>query len=306
MNKPWIVLFFVVLVASLVAGCGGGVQQPTAPVAPIGPYPMTITDNVGRDVIIREEPMRIVSLMPSLTETLFALGLGERVVGVTSFCNYPEEALAIDNVGGLYDLNAEAILALEPDLVFAGKSTSVQEVLDVLEVNGVTVVVIDPQSLAEIEDAIREIARLANVPSQGELLATEVRSRRDAVSREFTGVDLSLRPRVFVLLDTDYVYTVGAGEFLSEMIEAAGGLNAAFSQGDGWLLLSEEVLFELDPDIIICTFPMSEQILAKPAWQGLQAIANGRVYDVDSDTVSRPGPRVALGLTELNSVFYGQ
>ncbi|MBS4030771.1 MAG: ABC transporter substrate-binding protein [Clostridiales bacterium] len=304
MNKRWIVLFVIVAVASIVAGCGGGVQQPTAPVAPVGPYPMTITDNVGRDVVITEEPLRIVSLMPSLTETLFALGLGERVVGVTSYCNYPKEALAIDNVGGLYDLNAEAILALEPDIVLAGKSSTVQEVLDVLEANGVTVVVIDPQSLAEIEDAIREIARLTNVPDRGEQFAAEVHSGRNAVSREFAGVDLDLRPRVFILLDTDYLYTVGAGEFLSEMIEAAGGLNAAFNQGDGWLLLSEEVLFELDPDIIILTHPT--QIFANPSWEGLQAIANGRVYTVDGDLVSRPGPRVAQGLTELNAVFYRQ
>lgn len=296
----------LVLLLAVAAGCGRRVEQPAPPAAPAaGPYPMTVLDDAGKQVEIAAEPQRIVSLLPSLTETLFALGLGERVVGVTNFCNYPAEVEGKERVGGLFDLNAEKILALEPEVVLSGQMKGAQEVLRTLETAGVTVVVFDPATMEDIGRVIRSVAKLAGVAEKGEELAGEIAAGRTAMTAQVAAVAAE-KPQVFVLLDTEKIFTVGDGEYMSEMITEAGGVNAASGQGEGWLELSEEKLFELDPDIIIATFPMREQILARPGWQALQAVKEGRVYDVDGDLVSRPGPRVVLGLQELHRVFYRQ
>jgi iron complex transport system substrate-binding protein len=304
MRKTGMLLLVLLLVVA--AGCGRRVEQPAAPAAPaVGPYPMVVVDDAGKQVEIAAEPQRIVSLLPSLTETLFALGLGERVVGVTNFCNYPAEVEGKERVGGLRDLNAEKILALEPDVVLSGQMKGAQEVLQTLETAGVTVVVFDPATMDDISRVIRSVAKLAGVAEKGEEVAGGIAAGRTAMAAQ-VGAIAGVKPRVFVLLDTEAIWTVGDGEFMSEMIVEAGGVNAASGQGKGWLQLSEEKLFELDPDIIIATFPMRERILARPAWQALRAVKEGRVYDVDGNVVSRPGPRVVLGLEELHRVFYGQ
>lgn len=305
MKKKLALLVALAVLALYASGCGKAADRQSAPQAPPGSYPQAVEDDTGRTVALATGPERIVSLMPSLTEILFALGLGDKVVGVTTYCNFPPEAAEREKVGGLYDLNAEKIIALAPDLVLSGRSTTIREVLDVLEQNDLIVALFDPQSLNGIEDAIVRIATLVGVRERGEALAAQIRVGRDAVAARVAALEGD-KPTVFVLLDTDYIYTVGDGEFLSEMITVAGGTNAASGLGEGWLLLSEETLFELDPDIIILTYPMRDVVMAKAEWNELSAVKSGRVYDVDGDLVSRPGPRVALGLEELYHVFHGQ
>jgi iron complex transport system substrate-binding protein len=250
-------------------GCSGGVKQPAAPAEPAGPYPLTVVDDNGKAVEIAAEPNRIVSLIPSLTEILFALDVGERVVGVTNFCNYPEEALAIDKIGDAWTPNVEKILSLSPDVVLSPRGSALDDALSLLEDNGIVVLVFDPKTLDEINDTIVRVARLVGVEDRGAELAAKLAADRQAFSTRVQKISPGERPRVFVVLDTDYLYTVGDGEYLSEMIETAGGLNAASGRGQGYPLLSEEILFEIDPDIIICTFPISDQVLAKGTWQEL-------------------------------------
>jgi len=308
-----VVLLLMVLLLILTA-CAQPTQQPTGQPTQLPtqqptvqptqqPTVQPIVDDRGISVKLTAKPQRIVSLLPSLTETLFSLGLGEQIIGVTNFCNYPAEVDGKERVGGLFDLNVEKILALEPDLIFSGQMEGAQEVLKALENAGVVVAVFDPATMDDIGRTIKLIAKLTGVEVIGETLAKEIAAGREAITAQVKEIDED-KPRVFVLLDTEQIWTVGDGEYLSEMITEAGGVNAASGQVEGWLQLSEEKLFELDPDIIIATFPMREQLLDRPGWQILQAIRNGRVYDVNGDLVSRPGPRVVLGLQELHRAFY--
>lgn len=306
MKRSVAFLLVLVMLAVASAGCGGRQAQPETgePVEQDDRFPVTIVDDTGNTVEITAKPERFVSLIPSLTEILYALGLGEKVVGVTNFCNYPPEALAVEKVGDAFNPNAEKIIALDPDVVLSPTSSALEEVYQILTENGITVAVFDPKTLNEIEETIVKIAQLAGVEEEGIALVEKIRSDRQALVDKVAQRDPGERPQVFVLLDSEYIFTVGDGEYLSEMIEVAGGINATSGQGEGYLMLSEELLFELDPEVIICTFPMSDQVLAKEAWQELSAVKSGRVYDVDGDLVTRPGPRYVQGLEELYRVFY--
>lgn len=308
MKKSVLILLSVLLVLALAAGCGQNVSPPAPapqePEAPPGPFPLSVVDDTGGVVTIESEPRRIVSMIPSLTEILFALDLGEKVVGVTNWCNYPAAALDVEKIGDAFTPNAEMIISLEPDVVISPRGSGVEEILGLLAENGIASLMFDPKTMDAINETIIKVAQVAGVEERGRQLAQKLSAERQAFEAKVQKIDPAARPSVFVLLDTEYIFTVGDGEYLSEMIEAAGGRNAASGYGEGYPLLSEEILFELDPDIIICTFPMSEQVLAKAAWQELAAVKNGRVYDVDGDLVSRPGPRVVLGLEELYGAFF--
>ena len=298
----------LLVVTLLVAGCmpGGNVPPNDAQnrEAANQLYPLTMTDDIDREVTLAAKPQRIVSLMPSLTEILFALDEGERVVGVTDWCNYPTAAQQREKVGGIFNLNTESILALEPDLIVTGNSDALAETLSFLEGTGIPYLVVDPQSLAEIEESITKIAKAIGSSAKGEAVVAEVRSGRAAMAEKVAAVAEADRPSVFVMIDTESLFTVGDGEFLSEVIAGAGGRNIAAGLGSGYFEMSEEKLFELDPEVIVTTFPMREKLLARETWQNLQAVKSGRVYDLNGDLVSRPGPRVVLGMEELYGAFY--
>jgi iron complex transport system substrate-binding protein len=303
MKKRMSLLPLMLLLAFLFTGCAKGVAKPDTPVNPSSVYPLTLVDHTGRTVVINAEPQRYVSLLPNLTEILYALGLGDRVSGVTKYCYFPPEAQDVEKIGDAFSPNIEKVLFLGPDMVLSGKGSKLDEVLPVLEENGITVAVFDPKTMDGIEDVILQIAYLAQVEQRGQDLVAEIQAARRDIGESVARQNLP-RPGVFVMIDTDTLFTVGEGEFLSEMIEVAGGKNVASALGKGYLQISEEKLFELDPDIIIATYPMRDALLARSGWQGLKAVQSGRVYDVDGDVVSRPGPRVAQGLEELFRAFY--
>jgi iron complex transport system substrate-binding protein len=311
-RKKWLVLVMgmVLLLSAALAGCAsrdantGGTGGNGNGAPSDGPYPMTIVDDIGREVTLEKQPERIVSLLPSLTEILFALDGGDRVVGVTNWCNYPEETANREKIGDLFSPNTELILSLNPDLILTGRSSMLEETLSFLEDNGIPYIVVDPLNMDEIVTSVNTVAEIIGAPEKAEPVLAAIQSGREAMATRVAAVSQADRPNVFVLLDTEYLYTVGSGEYLSELIELAGGLNGAAALEVGYFMISEEAFFQLNPDIIICTFPLSEQVLAKKNWQELNAVKNGRVYDVNGDLVSRPGPRVILGLEELYGVFY--
>lgn len=300
----------VVLVVSLVlmVGCGdnGNNENETqdnnndAEAA----YPMSFVDDKGDTVEIEAEPQRIISLMPNLTETLFALGLGERVVGVTDLCDYPAEVADIERVGTAWMLNAEVILAAEPDLILTSEGTVQQDALDIFKQNGIAVAEINPKNLDEIIESFRRVAKIANVLENGEALADEVQAAREAfLEKVATATAAGDQPRVFFMIDEE-LFTVGDGVFMNEMIALAGGINAAATYGESWFQVSEEVMLEMDPEVIITSFVSRDDILSTTAWQNISAVQNERVFNINDDVVSRPGPRIVEGLEELYNAFF--
>ncbi|EEG78274.1 ABC transporter substrate-binding protein [Dethiobacter alkaliphilus] len=311
-KNKWLIWGVVLLVSlALLVGCGdnngenngnnNGEEEAADNGTEEATYPMTFVDDTGQEMEITAEPQRIISLTPNLTETLFALELGDRVVGVSDECNYPEEALEVDQVGSAWGLNLEAILALEPDLVVASGQTP-QDAVDQLRENNLTVVVFAPRTLDDIEEMFRQVATVAGVPENGVELANEMSDGREAFSQKVAAEE-GERPTVFVMIDEN-LYTVGSGEFMNEMINNAGGINVAEDIGAGWPQISEEEFLQIDPEVIISSFTPRDDILANSNWQGINAVQNGRVYNINDDVVTRPGPRIVEGLEELYNAFY--
>lgn len=292
---------------SLLAGCGGAPAAPdqgTQPGAqePGGSqaggretvYPLTITDDAGREVTIPAEPKRVVSVAPSNTEILFALGKGNVLVGRSEFDEYPPEALEVDSIGGYDPPNYELILSKEPDLVLAIGGSG--EALNKLTSEyGLTVVVIDSESFTDVYDAIRLIGQILNVQEKAEELASAMEQRVREIAEK--AVQAETRPKVFYEVWNDPLMTAGTGTFIDELIRLAGGENVG-AVVQGWSSFSLEQVVASDPDIIMAGSHFDTSgIASRPGWGEIKAVKDGKVYPVeDPDLVTLPGPRLVQGL----------
>lgn len=246
-------------------------------------------------------PQRIVSLAPSITENLFALGVGDRVVGVTSWCDYPEEAKGKTVIGDALSLNLELLLSLEPDLI-VGDASLVQSHLESLKGFGIPTYVIAPTSIAEVQTALVELGAAVGAAEQGKELA---RAMEEKLTELTSSVKRSFRPRVWIEVWNDPLMTAGPGSFMHELIELAGGENIAGDADTAWPMFSEELVIERDPQVIILTSYNLEEVLNRPAWQGTTALKTGCVYEVNPDLYSRTTPRMLDALSELISLLDG-
>ncbi|RLE28013.1 MAG: ABC transporter substrate-binding protein [Acidobacteria bacterium] len=257
-----------------------------------------------RTVSAGPSPERIISMSPALTETLFALGLGDRVVGVTQFCFYPEDALALPKIGGYLDPNWEAIVALEPDLVVLMEShTGAESHLNGL---GIPTIRINQQGVGDILDSFEQLAGVCGVSGRGEALRLEVEENLERISILVAGRP---EPRVIVSAGRPpgsgrlkTVWAAGPGSFFDDVLSLAGGVNVVPGGVAGaYPEISLEGLLQLDPDDIIDVIPELEASgmdagTALDDWQGLRslrAVREGRVHVLGRHSLSIPGPRVA-------------
>ena len=271
---------------------------PVPPTPTPAPFPVTITDMAGREVTIEAEPQAIVSLAPSNTEILYALGLGDRVVGVTEFCNYPPEAQEKPKVGGFSDVNTEKVVELAPDLILAA-SLHLSEVVPALEKLGLTVVVIDPPDVPAVLEGIELVGKITSREKEAEALTYEMQKRIDAVAEAVKGRE---KPRVFWELSSD-LWTAGPDSFINDLIERAGGENIAAGAESPWVQLSSEAIVAADPEVIfLADHPFGEStetVAARPGWGEISAVVNNCIIELSQeeiDVVSRPGPRVVEAL----------
>jgi len=297
-------LLFVMLLAALtLAAC--------APAVPSGNEAagITLTDGLGREVKLESAAQKIVSLAPSNTEILFALGAGDKVIGRDEVSDYPAEALALPTVGGWSGFSAEAIVALKPDLVLAAEINSPELVAE-LEGLGLTVYYLsNPKTLEELYVNIEIVATLTG--RDATKLTDSLKARVAAVDEKI--MPLSYRPSVFYEVDaTDpsKPYSVGPGTFVHLLINRAGGANAVELAGitDPYPQVSLEQLVIAPPDVIILGDSMwgttAEAVAARPGWDTLKAVIDGKIFAFDDNLVSRPGPRLVDGLEALAMLLH--
>lgn len=257
-------------------------------------------------------PGRIISLMPSNTEILFALGLEEAVVGVTDWCDYPPAMLnavqagRIHRVGDSFSINEELLVSLKPDLVIFGyTSPNLEALASRLESLGISSMTFVPANLEETRNSILAMGEATGRLKEAEALVREMQSGVSAVTGKTAALAGDQKPRVLVLLDLDFLFIAGPGTQEDELVRLAGGLNAM--DAAGYAQVSEEAVVAANPDIIICCFPFADRIrTAKAEWAQITAVREGAVYDVDGNLVNRPTPRLAEGLSLLYSLLHGQ
>jgi iron complex transport system substrate-binding protein len=292
------------LVAALAAvtltGCASTTTSSGTTAAPAtgasAAFPVTITDDASRSVTIHAEPARIVSLAPANTEILFALGLGNKVVGVTSYDDYPSQVASITKVGDFAGPNIEAVAAAKPDLILATSGVQA-DVVKKLESLGATVVVLDPQSLPGVYADIERVGKATGASVKADTLVGGMKA--DVQSIE-TAVAASPTVSTFIEIGQNPLFTAGTGTLMDELITLAGGRNVVTQPG--YVGYSSEQLIKANPDVYLATKGSSSDpsaIEKRPGFSAISAIKNGRVVILDDSLVSRGGPRIVDGLKQI-------
>lgn len=300
--KPSIAMIMIIGIALSCAACSidsgatneGGLQ---------------ITDQLGRTVIFDEIPERIISISPANTEILFALGLGDKVVGVTEYCNYPEEALDKEKVGGFSTPDMEMIISLEPDVIFAAPIQEA-EIIPQLENLGLKVIAITPANLDETYDAIELVGIVTGTHETALGLISDMRSSVDSVTALVSTLSDEEKPNVFYIVWHDPLMTAGGDTLAGQLIELAGGRNI-FANLSEYATVSIEPVIEAEPQIIIAGTGMGSGANAPVEWaenepllQDTEALEEGKVFSINTDLTGRFGPRIVDALYEMLELIH--
>jgi len=274
------------------------------------PETMTFTDDLGHTIELDRYPQAIVSISASTTEILFAIGAGDQVVGRDEYSLYPEEALEVTNIGAMWEeLPAEAILALEPDLVVAAQIISEDQVLALRDLGLNVYWQANPTTYEELFENLRDFAQLTGHEAQTETLIADLDARVEAVQEKVASI--TVRPSVFYELDaTDpsNPWTAGSGTFIDYIISQAGGRNTASVLEGDYAQISSEQLIAVNPDIILLadapygTTP--ESVAARPGWDVIAAVKENALYPIDPNMMSVPGPRLVDALEETARLLH--
>jgi iron complex transport system substrate-binding protein len=272
-------------------------------------FPVTVTDGTGKEVTIESEPQTIVSVIPSNTEITFALGQGDKLIGVDNYSNYPAEAEKIEKIGD-QQLNVEKILALQPDLALVTdfQHENNPDILKQFKDAGIEVIVIgSAESFENVYNTISLIGTVTGAKDEADRIVKDMKDRLAEIQEKAKGVTEKKRVWVEVSPSPD-IFTTGKNTFLHEMLESINAINTAGEQ-TGWVKMTEEEIVTLNPDVIITTYGYyiekpADQVLSRSGWGEVPAIKNEQVFDVNNDTVTRPGPRLIDGVETLAKLIY--
>ncbi|HEY8530899.1 MAG TPA: cobalamin-binding protein [Limnochorda sp.] len=265
--------------------------------------PVVVEDARGRVFEWSSPPQRIIALSPSVTENLFAVGAGPQVVGVSAYSDYPPEAAGLPVVSDAVQVNLERLLSLEPDLVVADLQV-VQAHAERLEALGIPVFAVNIPNLEALFDTLLLLGRVTGHEPAARDLVAALRARVAAVLERTRAIAEEQRPLVFVEVWHDPLMTAGPGSFIDELVTLAGGRNLAHDAPQPWPTYSVETVLARNPDVILLTNRYRDEVLARPAWQGVRAIQTGRVYEVEPDWLTITGPRLVDGLETLAGLFH--
>lgn len=287
-----------------------GIVILTSRLALAASFPLTVRDVLGRGVTVPAPPQRIVSLAPSITEQLFAVGAGDRVVGVTLYDNHPPQVQTLERVGGYVakSISVEKILSLRPDLVLA-RGEIQRGVIEALERVSIPIVALEPSNFAEVYATLSLIGRLTDQTRQATRVVAEMQRRVARVRQKVATMPQHQRVRVFYKAYDEPLLTAGPSTFIGRMIEMAGGINIFADLTESYPQVSAEEVLRRNPDVILGpasngTRRASQSGMQRSGWRHLAAVKHGRVYFLDDDLVSRPGPRLAAALEMIAATLY--
>lgn len=286
-------------------GTAGVVTEAPAPPS----FPITVIDSLGRKVIIRRPPQRIVSLAPSNTEILFALGLDDRIAGVTDFCDYPEKAKLKPHVAGYMTPDIEKLVTIAPDLVLA-ESIHEKTVLPALEKVGLTVIVLSAHTVDEIIDNITLVGQVTGSSAAASQLTHQLSGRIKTITSKTVMLSPDKRPRVMYVIWHDPIWTMGGKTYIDDLITKAGGTNIFSADFENSRIVSPESIVSKNPQVLIVTgmtasADATASSLKQQDWmQATDAIKNNRVYKIsNANLIERPGPRIVDGLEEVTGLL---
>ncbi len=269
------------------------------PITPVRNEVRAVKDDLEKDIKLPRVVNRAVSLAPNLTEIIFALGAGEKLVGVTSFCNYPEEAKKIQKVGDTLKPNIENIIALKPDVVFVSTDSQLESFTETLQKQGISVFVTSPRSL---EDIYKSIGKIGYVFAKSD----KAKSVIEALKKRVAGVELKTKEaekiRTFVQIDKS-LYTIGEESFLTNLIEKAGGVSVTKDIVTAYPKISKEKALALDPEVIILS-ESGDNDSPNEVFKNSGAVTNGKVFKINADILSRPAPRIVDALEQIAKILH--
>ncbi|WP_102272874.1 ABC transporter substrate-binding protein [Cytobacillus massiliigabonensis] len=327
--KKILALLMTLLVAMTISACGSGndgaekdssSQKASSEVEQKGDseketsekatvYPLTVKDATGLELTFEKAPERIVSTSPSETEILFALGLGDKVYGVSDFDDYPKEALTKPKVGGVTKPNEEAIIAANPDLVIGGISMK-DDIVEKFRGLDLPLYKTEPKKIEDILNNIIQIGVITDTQQKAEELVAKMKEDINAVTEAAATIKEEDKKKVYIEFSPGW--TVGKGEFMDELITMAGGINIA-SDMEGWNAINEEKIIQDNPDVILYTAgtvddksgkPLEELITSRNGWEKITAIKDGNLTGIEGNIMSRPGPRITDALNQIAQAIY--
>lgn len=265
-----------------------------------------VTDEIGRVINIIPEPQRIVSLAPGLTEILYAIGLDEKIVGVTSYCNWPYRARQKTRIGGFTNPSVEKIVSLKPDLIVVTADGNRKDIMQKLERIGLSVYVTNPSDTAGILKSILDIGEITNRRKEAGKLVDKLQKRLNNIEAQ---IRHKSKPKVFFQIGLEPVITVGKGTLINETIERAGGINVAGLDTARYPRYSAEGIMQASPEIVLFA-PMAndrEFVAVKKFWQelkGIPAVKNNKIYPVNTDLIGRASPRIVDAIETMALIFH--
>ncbi len=266
-------------------------------------YPLTLIDSMGREITLESEPKRVISVGPNITETIYAIGAEDKLIARTDYCDYPEDVLNKDSIGSLREPNIEKILELNPDLIIASTHFD-PEVLKKLEgLNLKVAVLYGEESFEGAYNTIEKTGIFLNKEVNAQKIIEDMKSK---VNDVIEAVKDQPKPEIYYVVSYGEGgdYTATGETFISQIIEMAGGKNAA-DDAQGWKYNIEK-LVEKDPDILICPkyFDSKQGIIQANGYKELTAVKEGRLFEIDNNMLDRQGPRIADGLEELAKILH--
>lgn len=295
------------------AGCSPGTESPAAndtTPAEAASTQLVVTDDLGREVRFDRLPRRIVSLVPSSTEIVFALGAGDLLVGVTEYCDYPPEATQLPRVGGFSanTVSVETIIGMEPDVVLATGKLH-QLLIAELERLNIPVVALEPQWYDDVCENILLLGRVTGQEERAGEIAAAMRTKADEVRQVAATIPQEQRVKVFYQVWQDPLMAATGHSFIGEMVEMVGGRNIFAELEQRSPQVSEEAVLARDPQVILAPSvadraEVIQRMKQRSGWDRMAAIRNDRVHLVPNDQVSRPGPRLVNGLQAIARAIY--